>query len=201
MSMEVSMSRKILLFLCLSFWTSSSYAITTSVDWQTSGNGLITRGAENGLEWLDLTVTAGRSYDDIYSKLGTVGEFDGWRYAYISEVSDFLDEFGGNNAYYDGGTETGDEIVYNIVSFWGNTNPTPPSTTHFIVEDVLNPNSPNTNMSGALILRKWPNGYINLDYQGVESDYFNPAYGSALVRNISAAPAPPVIWLVAQVYF
>ena len=48
-----------------------------------------------GLEWLDLTVTSGRSYDDIVGndgtdELGPGGDFEGFRYATDLEVSGWI---------------------------------------------------------------------------------------------------------------
>lgn len=46
-------------------------AALVSLDWQTDGDNLITRD-DYGLEWLDLTVTANRSYNDICQNYFTV---------------------------------------------------------------------------------------------------------------------------------
>ena len=50
-------------------------------DWQSAGDGLITYDESTGLEWLDITATQNRSYNDISSKLGVGLEFAGWQYA------------------------------------------------------------------------------------------------------------------------
>ena len=64
----------------------SATATLINGDWKTAGDNLITSD-DYGLEWLDLTVTANRSYDDVSSKLGPGEEFDGWRYASLEEIS------------------------------------------------------------------------------------------------------------------
>ena len=51
--------------------------------------GLITRDTATGLDWLDLTETNNRSFDDVSSKLGAGQEFEGWRYATRDEVAEF----------------------------------------------------------------------------------------------------------------
>lgn len=38
------------------------------------------------LDWMDVTLTLGRSYNDISSQLGQDGEFGGWRYATAAEL-------------------------------------------------------------------------------------------------------------------
>ena len=84
---------------CLVVASLNVNAIPTSVDWKTAGDGLITYDALNGLEWLDLTYTTSRSYNDISSKFGTDQEFDGWRYASVDEVEALWTTFGGSGVY------------------------------------------------------------------------------------------------------
>ena len=36
---------------------------------------------KNGLDWLDLTLSLNRSYNDVSSQFGVGGDFEGWRYA------------------------------------------------------------------------------------------------------------------------
>lgn len=79
---------------CLTVVSFSANAAIVSVDWQAAGDDLITRDTVSGIEWLDLTVTSNRSYNDISSKLGSGQEFDGWRYATLSEITDFFETFG-----------------------------------------------------------------------------------------------------------
>jgi len=49
--------------------------------------GYITRDTSTGLDWLDLTQTTNRSYDDVSGAFGSGEEFDGYRYASPSEVA------------------------------------------------------------------------------------------------------------------
>lgn len=41
----------------------------------------------SNLDWLDVTLTLNRSFDDISSQLSKGGEFEGWRFAYTSELA------------------------------------------------------------------------------------------------------------------
>lgn len=50
-------------------------------DWKAAGDGLLTYDSNSGLEWLDWTETAGRSYDDVAARFGAGGEFEGFRHA------------------------------------------------------------------------------------------------------------------------
>ena len=64
----------------------SGSAALISVDYQSIGDGLLTHDLDNGLEWLDLTETAGLTYDYVSANLGPSGAFEGFRYANDVEV-------------------------------------------------------------------------------------------------------------------
>ena len=49
--------------------SASANAAIISADWQASDDGLITQYTTNGLEWLDLTVTVNRIYNDVYAEV------------------------------------------------------------------------------------------------------------------------------------
>lgn len=48
----------------------------------------ITRDVDNNLEWLDWTLTTGRSFNDVSAALGTGNTLEGWRYATGVELRD-----------------------------------------------------------------------------------------------------------------
>ena len=54
-------------------------------------NGDYTSDTTAGLDWLDLTLTIGRSHDDISSQFGTDGDFEGYRYATAAELIAFVE--------------------------------------------------------------------------------------------------------------
>ena len=68
--------------------------------------GNITRDTATGLDWLDLTETNGRSFNDISSKLGASQEFDGWRYATADEVQTLWNNLGMPSGTYDSVQQT-----------------------------------------------------------------------------------------------
>lgn len=45
---------------------------------------------DSGLDWLKLTATVNRTYDDISANLGTGQEFEGWQYATRTQFADLL---------------------------------------------------------------------------------------------------------------
>ena len=57
-------------------------------------NNTYTTDTVSGLDWLDITATINRSYDDINSQLSS--EFFGWRYATTPEVYTLWNNFGVN---------------------------------------------------------------------------------------------------------
>ncbi len=55
-------------------------------DWQTIGDGQLTKDTATGLEWLDLTASINQSFLQVSSEFGAAGAFAGFRYATGSEV-------------------------------------------------------------------------------------------------------------------
>ena len=81
----------------LSIFLSALYfnvnAVLVSMDWQLSGDDLITHDTVTGLNWLDLTETNGVSYNYVSTQLGSGGKFEGFRYATVEEVIDLWANF------------------------------------------------------------------------------------------------------------
>jgi hypothetical protein len=175
-------------------------ASIVSVDWLTSGDNLITQDTVSGLEWLDLTVTTSRSYNDISSKLGPGQEFDGWRYASTNEISGFWDAFGGDNNHYVGWSVENNGLFDAIAPYWGDTQCefagcSPGEGYSFAItgdartaetqyraklfDDILDPRTAEEDFFTLT------SGYVSLD----ETSY---KWGHALVRVV---PVPAAVWL------
>lgn len=54
------------------------------------GAGSITQDTSTGLDWLDLTESVNRSFNDVSAQFGAGGDFEGWRYASFNEVSNMF---------------------------------------------------------------------------------------------------------------
>ena len=54
----------------------------------------ITLDTDTGLEWLDVTLTTNRSYNDIAGQFGSGGDFTGWRHATAGELIEFFGNAG-----------------------------------------------------------------------------------------------------------
>jgi len=79
-------SKTLIGFLALCF-SSLTNAALISVDDSVFGIDAVTRDTVSGLEWLDLTFSVARSYNDVITQFGFGGDFDGWRYASIDEIN------------------------------------------------------------------------------------------------------------------
>jgi hypothetical protein len=66
--------------------SASTHATVISIDWKITGDNLITRDTDSGLDWLDLTETNNMTYFLVSSQLGAGGQFYGWRYATNNEA-------------------------------------------------------------------------------------------------------------------
>lgn len=178
-------------------------AAIISTDWLTSGDNLITQDTDSGLEWLDLTATLGRSYNDISSKFSTGNEFSGWRYATSNELAGFWDAFGGDSAFYDGWSTVNNGIFSSMAPIWGdlycNVNTCNPGDGYstVILSDVITGGIVVT----ALAYNKLDNSnsahsdMFDLNFGGINKSTASLLNGSALVRDISAVPVPSAVWL------
>jgi len=179
-------------------------AAIISTDWQTADDDLITQDTASGLEWLDLTVTAGMSFNDVSAQFGSGGNYDGWRYATRAEVAGLWDSFGGDGVYT--GWSSGNNGLFDVVSSY--------------VGDLYCESAGCTTGSG---VSSWLTGDTNPQYSGLvyraqSGDFLsNPlnstqdnfdiesglyrmdigtvSVGSALVREVSPVPVPAAVWL------
>ncbi|MGY9003690.1 MAG: PEP-CTERM sorting domain-containing protein [Rhodospirillales bacterium] len=97
--------------------------------------GDITRDTNTGLDWLDLTITNGRSYADVFSKLGVGEEFEGWRYATGFELADLFESAGATMFRPGVGPSTPEGDLSNFPA--GSTCPSFPGTCNNIPAELL----------------------------------------------------------------
>jgi hypothetical protein len=89
--------RSLLILYALAFSlivNSNARADILSVDDPVFGIGSITRDTDTGMDWLDLTITQNRSFNDIASQFGVGGQFEGFRHATSTEVFQFFTNAG-----------------------------------------------------------------------------------------------------------
>ena len=81
-------------FLAFSVLFSSPIsAQVIEVDSAIFGPGTLTRDTVQGLDFLDLEDTLGRSFQDVSSELGSGGEFEGFRYATFDEIESLVSNY------------------------------------------------------------------------------------------------------------
>ncbi len=85
-----------LLFILAFLGGSSVQAMLVSSDWKSTGDDLITRDSEAGLEWLDVTLTTLKDYNQIYPELGAGGIYEGFRYTTNLEFEELINHANGD---------------------------------------------------------------------------------------------------------
>lgn len=211
---------------CLVVVSFNVTAIPTKVDYLTPGDGLITYDVSTGLEWLDLTATAGMSYNDVILQMqDRHSSLFGWQYSTAGNVSTFFDSFGGVGPY-NGTTERNNGLAALVTPFWGDTltavhrpqcvsgTPCYSPGSAFMVGPVVFPtgSDPEPVLGVGLILdasspfSSQPNPTEDTVHDGLfrrsPLQQFpnepNPGYGSALTRDRPVpTPEPPVVLLIA----
>lgn len=97
------------------------------------GSASITRDTDTGLDWLDVPIPAGRSYDDVSIQLGPGGDFEGFRYAAKSEVAALYRSVGIHNI---SGPPASEESYEPAVYLQGLVGETSPMTTSGVVAEL-----------------------------------------------------------------
>jgi len=97
-----------------------SHAELFVLDYNVAGDGLLTYDDATRLEWLDVTVTAGASYDDVSAELGVGGLYEGWSYATADQFEALLNSIGGSGSY-DGADFRHNAVAPYILSLLGST--------------------------------------------------------------------------------
>ena len=70
-----------------------AFVLSTSSKAEIIDNGSYTTDTESGLDWLDVPITANKSYNTIFDQLGPGGEFDGFRYATAQEFNTLISHY------------------------------------------------------------------------------------------------------------
>ncbi|QDV22543.1 hypothetical protein [Aureliella helgolandensis] len=74
--------------------STSASAGVMSADHATFGIASLTRDTVQGLDFLDLTLSVNRSFNNVSSQFGTGGDFEGFRYATEVEVINLINNYG-----------------------------------------------------------------------------------------------------------
>lgn len=198
------MLKKIFFVCSFALITLSANATLISKDLSSVGDGLITLDSDTNLEWLDLSQTAGRSYNDISSQLGVGGEFAGWSYVdgFSPSMRSLLTQSGfiwpsGAEVLHD--FRPGDPNFANawntFTSFLGESNQ--PGTIFGMV--LLNhPTTPGSDQINYFHMASF--GVVRFENAEWTTNQALPQMASFLVRP-STVPVPASIWLFASGLF
>lgn len=177
------------------FFSISVNASILSMDWHDAGDNLITHDTVSGLNWLDITVTNGLSYNDVNAQLEN-GDFAGFRYATGSEVIALWANFGVDlslatgvyNSFEFGGLDPG---ISEAASFIGNL----PFEDHlYYVKALYDQGDWDPWVAGASYTNGWNNSsYTLVDDNKLDKNISYANLGSYLVEGAITSPLPPII--------
>jgi len=169
-------------------------------------NGAYTTDTATGLDWLDLTTTSNRTFNDVNGNLGAGGEFEGWRYATYSDITTFLNTFGG--VVLNGWHTANNGTFEALAPLWGDLKCIQASEacaigdgeSYFIYQHGVNVRYGHINDTSQINVHSGQDvsltgDYINiLGYLG-SYESANILTAHALVRDASAIPVPAAAWL------
>jgi len=197
-----------LLFTCLALFSLNASAALVSLDWQTPGDGMITRDTATSLDWLDLTATNNMSRDYVITQLGSGGQFAGMRYATTGEVLNLwstlgIDLFGGT--YYFGQ----DPLVAQATQLLGNVYcdydcSVYPYGVTGLTADLYSGYTDLYQRLGAMVsnqtasepARTWyENGTVTANYSTTSEVWLSHYLVRASVLLPSSVPVPASVWL------
>jgi hypothetical protein len=193
--------RNITFFLFINlFFCFSANAALIDVDLHDVGDSLITRDTNTNLDWLDLSQTLNFSYENVLVELGAGGQFEGFRYATVSDV---------DSLQQSAGLPTG---LFTFV---------PPAPVRARMEDLINrvgvtqeggglfsygitatPFIPTTSIEDR-IFRGFSLTAATSAFQGIINDNISSStVGSWLVRDIpTPVPLPSAVFLFFSAFF
>ena len=91
--MKINISVTTLIFI-ISILPNQSTAALIDLDWNTANDSALLLDTNSQLQWLDLSITANQSYNDVSAQLLQGGTYEGFRYATRDEVFQLWSEAG-----------------------------------------------------------------------------------------------------------
>jgi len=154
-------------------------------DWQSTGDAALTYDTETGLEWLDITLTAAQSWNEVASQLITGGIYDGFSFATEEQT---LGIFGavGLHEHPLGNTTAGNKIQ-RLQSFWGVTWDLGTGGRTAFLTAHTDGLPAGQHWLGRIVWLDPDNTGVTATYEGVDDTFASTNNGSALVR--SAVPS------------
>lgn len=92
--MKIEKLLVVIFFVIVELVQTQANAALVEQDWKISGDKLITYDTATGLEWLDLTQSVNRTYNDVASQFSLAGDYQGFRFATYTEVTGIVHGLG-----------------------------------------------------------------------------------------------------------
>ena len=187
--------QSILLTICFS---TTTQAALIEADWVAANDTALTFDSATGLEWLDITTTAGLSYNEVAAELGAGGAYEGFSFASSQQVAGLFSAVGlgeiPNVLEFLGGGEE----IQTLLGYWGVTwYLGTGERTEFLTSNTTGL-LPGEHFTGRLFWLEVGDTGVTAEYLARADDYANPTIGSALVRTASPVPVPASFWLLAS---
>jgi len=192
---NLSLKKGIKSIILLVALTTSAHAALIQHDWETVNDTALTYDTTTGLEWLDITVTAGLSYNEVAAELGTGGAYEGFSFASKQQVLNLLTAVDlqeiPNVPEYLGG----EDQIQTLLSSWGVTwNLGTGERTEFLTSNTEGLAS-GEHWTGRMFWLAVGDTGVTAEYLARDDNYSNLTIGSALVRAASPVPVPAAVWL------
>lgn len=175
-----------------------SNAALIDMDWNNPGDAALMLDTSSGLKWLDLSVTADQSYNDVTSQLQG-GAYEGFRYATHLEVLSLWAQAGITNTGFVWTINGEWSLVKELADRLGTSTLFDPAgvATHALGLVEGGP-ALDVGQRWAMELSYHPDGLqvrTSSDNYALDTDFTSVHYSSYLVQ---AVPVPAAVWLFAS---
>ncbi len=153
------------------------------------GDSLLTQDSGSGLEWLDITETAGLTFDFVVSELGTGGQFEGFRVATGQE----LDALATNGGMTPGNLTSNYAPVQILMSLLGCTSDCGAGSDDNYGRFASSQSAGFHDLYSFQIIPENPSGFAGLGGNAGD-DAAASLFGTWLVRAFSPVPVEKTTW-------
>tara|TARA_B100000949_G_C14279325_1_gene451090 strand:- start:1240 stop:1899 length:660 start_codon:yes stop_codon:yes gene_type:complete len=166
--------------LCLLF-AGAANAELIKTDYKTTGDELATLDTETGIEWLDISETAGYNLNEISALIAEGGELEGWRMPTQTEVTNlFMMLFDGNISSGENNSSSYASQIANLHDFFGYTSYKETANYDRAYGLYRRDDNGEIRMAGT---RGSSIVFINYDHAVYSDTYTNAVYGTWLVSD------------------
>lgn len=165
-------------------------------DWVANTDAALTYDTATGLEWLDITVTADLSYNEVSAELGIGGAYEGFEFASSQQIIELFSAV--NLQEIPNAPSAEGPKIQELLSYWGVTwYLGTGERTEFLTSSsngLLN----GEHWTGRVFWLEGGDTGAASELYARDDNYKNFTIGSALVRVASPVPVPAAAWLFAS---